>query len=445
MKPRARERGAMMVIMAGVLLLFAVLALGALTVLRIIVARQEVQRVADAACLAATTIVKHDGLPFDQKKQDAAAAMAFRNHPGLDFVVNWTQSESDTSVDVQCQASIDVNTPLMVWKSGHMQLTAVASATVGQVTETQATRLYPKLMLVLDYSGSMVAPLGGNSSQPKSIDKLRQSINALLATPASFKYGLVIFASDVLDSLPPALGSNDAIKKKVNTSPHGCPNGGDCLTNSAAALQKARDILKASSDTDEAKYVLFVSDGYPTLPTGDETKDENAAFAKAQGLWADDVAILTLHIINVNDHDQQLRLMKFMQRISGFPENPSDPGKYFNADSDASFSQFFGDLGDSIGCPLPPLNPPPADPSKLHVFVKVGGAEIPVGNAALAKPTPAQSRGDITDKHLPFYDGNWFLYWNANHTIYLSKPVCNMVIDDEDPIVIRSGSPRLTG
>jgi len=150
MKPRARERGAMMVIMAGVLLLFAVLALGALTILRIIVARQEVQRVADAACLAATTIVKHDGLPFDQKKQDAAAAMAFRNHPGLDFTIQWNASESDTSVDVECQAAIDVNTPLLIWKSGHMQVTALASATVGQVTETQATRLYPKLMLVLD-------------------------------------------------------------------------------------------------------------------------------------------------------------------------------------------------------------------------------------------------------------------------------------------------------
>ena len=444
MKQRARERGAMMVIMAGVLLLFAVLALGALTILRIIVARQELQRVADAACLAATTIVKHDGLPFDQKKQNAAAAMAFRNHPGLDFTIKWTESETATSVDVQCHASIDVNTPLLIWKSGHLQVTAVASATVAQITETQATRLFPKLMLVLDYSGSMTSHLGGRSSQPESITKLRQSINALLASPASFKYGLVIFASDVLDSLPPALGQNDTIKKKVNGSPHGCPEGGNCLTNSAAALQKARDILKASSDTDEAKYVLFVSDGYPTLPTGDETDDENAAYAKAQGLWADDVAILTLHIINVNDHDLQVRLMKFMQRISGFPENPSDPGKYFNADSDASFTQFFGDLGDAIGCPLPKLDPPPADPSKLHVFVKVNGTEIPVGNAALAKP-PAQSRGDITDKHLPFYDGNWFLYWPANQTIYLSKPVCNMVIDDQDPIVIRSGSPRLTG
>ena len=46
---------------------------------------------------------------------------------------------------------------------------------------------------------------------------------------------------------------------------------------------------------------------------------------------------------------------------------------------------------------------------------------------------------------MQFYDGNWFLYWPANHTIYLSKPVCNMVIDDQDPVVIRSGSPRLTG
>src|SRR5262249_17737716 len=211
----------------------------------------------------------------DQKKQDAAAAMAFRNHPGLDFTIKWSASESDTSVDVQCQAAIQVNTPLLVWKSGNLQVTASASATIGQVTETQAPRLYPKLMLVLDYSGSMVGRLGGNPSQPESITKLRQSIDALLASPASFKYGLVIFASGVLDSLAPALGQNDAIKKKVNGSPGGCPDGGSCLTNSAAALQKARDILKASSDTDEANYVLFVSDGYPTLPTGDETDDEN--------------------------------------------------------------------------------------------------------------------------------------------------------------------------
>jgi Flp pilus assembly protein TadG len=444
MKRRARERGAMLVIMAGVLLLFAVLALGALTILRIIVARQEVQRVADAACLAATTIIKHDGLPLDQKKQDAAAAMAFRNHPGLDFGLKMNQTETDTSVDVQCQASIDVNAPLIIWKSGHLTVTATAAASVGQVTETQATRLYPKLMLVLDYSGSMLNHLGGKSSQPESITKLRQAVNALLATPASFKYGLVIFATGVLASLPPALGSNQAIKKLVNSDPHGCPDNGNCLTNSAAALQKARELLQQSGDSDEAKYVLFVSDGYPTLPTGDETKDENAAFAKAQDLWADDVAILTLHIINVNDTDVQTRLMKFMQRISGYPENPSDVNEYFNADNDQRFTEIFGNLGDAIGCPLPPLNPPPADPTKIHVFVKAGGSEVPVGNAGLAKPNPAKTPGDITDKNGPFYDGNWFFYRDKNHSIYLSKPVCNMVIDDQDAVVIRSGSPHLT-
>jgi hypothetical protein len=181
------------------------------------------------------------------------------------------------------------------------------------------------------------------------------------------------------------------------------------------------------------------------MPNNNPAQDEDAAFAQAQNLWADDVALLTLHIINVDKGQTATiaHLMKFMQRISGYPEKPSDPGMYFNADSDSGLDKVFKNLGDAIGCPLTPLDPPPADPRKLHVFVKDGGVEVPVGNAAKASP-PATSPGDLTDHQGTFYDGSWFYYREQNHTIYLSKPVCNMVIDQGEPVVIRSASGRLT-
>jgi Flp pilus assembly protein TadG len=437
----------MIVIMASVLLLFGVLAIGALTIMRVVMARQEVQGVADTACLTAVGIVKHEGLPLDSAKQGRAAAIAFRNHPGLDFKLTFGASETDTSVDVQCQAKIDVTAPLAVWSSGVIGVTASAQGSLSQVTETQATRLYPKLVMVLDYSRSMLAQLGDVSSQPRSIDKLRQAVNVLLDTGAQLKYGLVIFGSGVLDSSPVALGSEATIRAKVRASPKGCPDSssGPCLTNSSAALQQARTLLQQSGDTNEAGYVLFVSDGAPTLPTGSPDKDEDAAYAQAQKLWADDVAIFTLHIINVDKSQTDIiaHLTKFMQRLSGYPEKPSDPDYYFNASSDAGIDAAFNDLGDAIGCPLTALDPPPANPRKLHVFVKDGGVEIPVGNAALADP-PAKKPGDITSRRLPFHDGNWFFYRAEDHSIYLSKPVCNRVIDEGEPVVIRSSSGRLS-
>ena len=437
----------MLVIMASVLLLVAILGIGALTIMRVVVARQEVQAVADTACLTAAGIVKHEGLPFDAAKRSRAAAIAFRNHPGLDYRLDFTASETATRVDIQCSVKIDVGAPLAIWGSGTIGITASAQGSISQVTETQATRLYPKLVLVLDYSGSMLSRLGDKASQPRSIDKLRQAVNLLLDTGASFKYGLVIFGSSVLDSSPVALGSEATIRTKVRASPHGCPGSstGPCLTNSSAALQQARTLLKQSGDSDEAKYVLFISDGAPTLPTGTPDKDENAAFAQAQNLWSDDVVMLTLHIINVDpgQTDVVAHLMKFMQRLSGYPEKPSDPSLYFNADSDSGIDRVFKNLGDAIGCPLTPLDPPPGDPRKLHVFVKDGGVEIPVGNAATASP-PATSPGDLTDHQGAFYDGNWFFYREKNHSIYLSKPVCNLVIDQGESVVIRSASGRLT-
>lgn len=434
----------MLVIMASVLLLIGILAIGALTIMRVVLARQEVQLIADTACLTAVGIVKHDGLPFDGGKQANAAAIAFRNHPGLAPRLTFALTETPERVDVQCDVALSVNAPVAIWSGGVIPVTASAQGSLTQITETEATRLYPKLVMVLDYSGSMLLHLGGSASQGQSIGKLREAVNILLDTGAQFKYGLVIFGSGVLDSSPVALGSEPTIRAKVRASPHHCPsqNASDpCLTDSSAGLREARKVLQNSGGGDEAKYVLFVSDGAPTMPHNNAAQDENAAFAEAQHLWDDDVTLITLHIINVTSGVAHLQ--QFMQRISGYPEKRSDPSLYFNADSDTSLEAVFKNLGDSIGCPLTPLDPPPANPGKLRLFVKDGAAEIPIGNAGLATPA-AQSPGDLTDHQGPFYDGNWFFYRASNHTIYLSKPVCNRVIDQSQPVVIRSASGRLT-
>jgi Flp pilus assembly protein TadG len=439
---RERQRGAMMVIMAATLLLMGVLGIGVLTILRIVIARQEVQRMADAACLAATTIIKHDGLgESDQGWESKATALAYRNDPGPAVKLFYTKDEEADKVNVQCQATLDVSAPLVIWASGRVVVSASAQGTIGQVTETDATRLYPNLILVLDFSGSMANHLGGNSSQPKSITKLRESVDLLLQSSTTFKFGMVLFASDVIDKVAPALGTADTIHKKMQGNPGGCPEGGnDCETASGAGLAAALKLIQDAGNPDEAKYVLFVSDGQPTVPVDDP---DGAAKSAAQALWAADVMIMTLHIINVADHDYANQLAAFMQWISGYPEKPHDPTWYFNADSADKMDQLFSNLGDAIGCPLTPLNPPPKDPNNLHIFVKDGPVEIPVGNAALANPQ-ATTPGDLTDHTMAFYDGNWFFYRAKNHSVYLSKPVCAMVIDEHKPVVIRAGMPHLT-
>jgi len=324
---RARERGSMLPILAGAMVLLAMLGIGALTVMRVVLARQETQRVADAACLAAATIVKSEGLPLDGPKQAKALAIAGGNHPGMKFTVTLDPpSETPTEVSLACNASIDVSAPMMIWSAGKINVHASATGSVKQITLTQAQKKYPKLVIVLDYSGSMMAPLWQGSKS--SIQALVDAVNALISRNYDIKYGLVLFATGVFDKVQLALGSLNQVKTDVNKSWH-CPSARDeeCYTDSWDALDAAHQML-GPWDNDEQRYVLFISDGQPNIePDIDVPQGITLAEKSAQGLWDDAHAtIIPLQLVNMDPSSQgEIDLMNFMHHIAGSPDCHPDP------------------------------------------------------------------------------------------------------------------------
>src|SRR5262249_58757475 len=102
----------------------------------------------DSACLAAATIVKTAGLPFDGAKQAQARAIAGGNHPGMSFNIQFAERpETRTLVSFDCTASTDVSAPAFVWNGGKFTATASATGAVGEVTPDHATRKCPALLL----------------------------------------------------------------------------------------------------------------------------------------------------------------------------------------------------------------------------------------------------------------------------------------------------------
>jgi Flp pilus assembly protein TadG len=451
---RDRQRGSMILILAGAMTMLTVFAIGSITVYRVVLAKQEVQQVADSACLTATTLVKNVGLPFPAPDKVAEVNdIAQKNHPNVEFAVQYTKREIPTRVDIDCQATLDVSAPFMIWSSGKITVSSSATGTVKQETYTEATRLYPRLVLVLDYSGSMTDPLA-NGSGKTSIAVLRSAINALLDLPFKFRYGLVIFATDVLDSVKLGQpGESNGIRKLINNEKD-CPEGGEggCSTHSWLAITQANKLLMApDQNQDEAGYVLFVSDGQPHTDDGSSWSTELARGEKkvqdeVKKLWANHFEVITLHIINTTDQQETKDLKKFMVSISGTGPTGNE-GRYFNADSDQSLTDAFTTIGNSIACPIGPLVPKPPEGSPMHVFVRdqSGLETVLLDSSKIPRPKVATNAGDLSDqKNFTFYQGNYFFYRPERNLVYVTPPVCDRIIEGKEPLIVRYGRGQLT-
>jgi hypothetical protein len=252
---------------------------------------------------------------------------------------------------------------------------------------------------VLDFSGSMQAQMGGGMpSDPKkdSFHTLLNATKSLLDKDYEFRYGMVAFASAASKITSDVkLGNDVAMKTQVTNALQcpgsgncGCPYNGQCMTASAAGLKAAYELLTdPANNTGELKYVLFISDGAPTVP-GSGSAGENPAYDQANRLWDAGVEIHTIHIINVAPSQTTIiaNLKNFMVKISGPPDaRGKEEGYYHDASNNAELEDLITGLGGALACELPPLDPiPQGDPpwAKLHVFVREGnGAERLVRNS----------------------------------------------------------------
>jgi hypothetical protein len=453
MARRDHERGGVLPLLLGMLLILAVAFFGATTIGRFVVARQEAQRAADAVCLAIGTIVRNEGLQVLSEQQRRAEDVG-RANTLLPIRFDWTVPPQETAAAIEftCRAIAQVPAPSFIWAAGAIDAVGSARGQAKQQIIDEAEKKYPQLALVLDYSGSMQAGMGGQ--RPPSVNQdsfhvLRNAAMALLDKNYELRQGLVIFATGIRYATPNvALGNGDLMKEKVMAD-WKCPyqdDGGGCMTASAAALDRARDLLDDPAlPSSEKKYVIFVSDGLPTMP---RSNPQGRAREMAGVLWDMGATIYTLHVINSSSVTP---LRNFMISISGPPESRGNETVtqpdgttaryYYNVADEESMNKFFKQIGGALACSIGPLElPAGTPPERMRVFTRAANGR----EAAIANARPgANEIGDLWDDTMPYYTGDYFLYIDRDKMLYVTPPVCDRVQQQHERVVIRFSSTQI--
>ncbi|HTM20586.1 MAG TPA: vWA domain-containing protein [Kofleriaceae bacterium] len=406
-----RQRGAIAVTAGVATILLSMLALGAVHIGRMVALRDDAQRAADSASLAASQAIRERGMPFDLQTRQAAEAVGRKNSKlPVNFV--WNVAESSTAVDFTVNTSIDMEVPALAFTDTHTQVLANATGRVPQSKYDEAERRYPKLTMVLDYSGSMDLPFSGGSG--KAIDVLESSVRNLLNANLRIDYGAVFFSTGVFKTIGIGPSSPGQINATMNT--YGA--GGN--TNTAAGLNTGRNVLLAAADT--GRYILLVSDGEPCC----DGNSFAAARAAADAAFA---AGITIYSLEIRRSGSSSALDQFMTYVAGSPGSRHDPSFHFVATSAASLTAKFQDIVASIVCKVGPLSPAPSDPALLRVFLKSGSSERRL----------LESSNLAADRTLERYQ-----YSAADQTVRLTERACDAVIDSGDDVVVRFDQPSLT-
>ena len=224
----------------------------------------------------------------------------------------------------------------------------------------------PNLLLAVDHSGSMNEPISSSRSQPKLddtktaltqlLDQGRGTINfGLLTYPEGSQCGVGSVSVDCSDSSVPT------IQDRVNSLR---PNGG---TPTGPALTAALG-YSGLHDASRTNFVVLLTDGKPTCPSGngreESPADQQAAIDAAAALHAQAIDTFVIGIgedLNASNPD----VLNQMAEAGGRPR--SGAVKYYQANSLDDLNAAFGAIGDAVfGCTFT-LSPQPPDPSQLWV------------------------------------------------------------------------------
>ncbi len=408
------QRGAFTPLMGAAVLLLAVVGLGGLMVGRLSVVKADSQRAADAAALAAAQAIRERGLPFDGTARGAAEAAGRRNTQlPVDF--DFDVVETEDSVDIRVTTQIQVSGPQLVVNGGSRSVSSTATASVEQTRFDEAERRLPKLVLVLDYSGSMSSPFSGGGG--RAIDVLEASVRGLLAADLRIDYGGVFYSTNVFRTH----AISDAAPGQIASTMDTFDAGG--TTNTASAITAARNLLSGADDT--GRFILVVSDGEPCCASNSFSAARNAANAA----WNIGATIFTLEI---RRSGSSAALDQFMTDIAGEPTSRGDRNFHFVATSASDLADEFNEIVANIVCSVGPVEPLPDDMSTLKVFLSgvAGDREVrPIG--------PGDELADFRTQERYRFDTD-------TSTIRLTEAACDAVIDNGDEVVLRYDRPILT-
>jgi len=408
-----RQRGAITLgVVVGALVLSAAM-IGAVTVGRIAAIRSDVQRAADAAALAALEVVRERGLSAAMSAQSAAETVG-RGNSALDVRFFWRLHPTDDAVTIEVTARADAPMPRLLGGGDLTEISATARAVLSQRRFDRAERRQAKLVLVLDYSGSMTAPFSGGSG--RAIDVLEQSVTGLLDRQLEIEYGAVFYSTSVFRTVPTSPAAPNQVAAVMNAYDAGG------TTNTAAALAMARNVLLSSQDT--GRFVLLVSDGQPCC----DNNSFGRARTAAEALWDSGATIWTLEI---RRRDSGAALDQFMTDVAGAPGQRHDRDFHYVASSSEDLGRLMGDVAGQIVCTVGPIEPAPTEPASLRVFLADGGGERLL-------PYSTDFRDDNRQRREAYeYDA-------AQKRIRLTAAACAPVREGAAEIVVRHDRPALS-
>lgn len=408
LRHRRRQKGSVSW-MAGIYMVVLMMFLwGTIIIGQMALRKDEHQAQADAWAIGAAAVAMREGV-------DAVC-----NHNGLQRLV---EGNSTARTQWNCPAPEFIEQPdgsqqvvyrptmrsemesTFFGEQMRLPLATQAASTFTQVEFDTVDQRFPKLVLVLDYSGSMEQNFGNGSR----IQAQRRAVVDLLDMRLRVEYGLVMFSSDVIRTV--AI-DRDERQQDIRNAIRRDPGGS---TNYSAPIRSATNLLTAQENT--GYFILFMTDGYPNAGGGPAGGIEAADRARAQ-----DVTVFTLNVGGI-DAARDLLI-----RMAGPPGHPNARNHAFEANNAEELRRTFRRIVSSIICTIGPLAPVPAADDEVFVFLRDNGRERPL------RVTP-----DL-DANADRYG---FVYSREENKVRLTQRTCDEVIDNGADIVTRFGSPRL--
>lgn len=281
--------------------------------------------------------------------------------------------------------------------------TAVSDITQAKLSEVEL----PKVVFVLDYSGSM-GPGGGSYGGRVKVEVLREVVNSILDLQLPVEFGLTLFSTNAFGQIDVQF---DADQQDIRNSIQVAPGGN---TNYEAALASGTNLLRRRGA--EKGYLIFITDGVPTV--GDQSADP------ARRVWAAGYTILSVFIGNPADR-------ALLISMSGAPNDQANPAYYFEANDPPALVDAMEAVFKTILCSMGPIDPAPEDPDDMGLLLELADrTEVPL-------PQVVNPR-DLDDQN--FYGVH---YNPADHYIKLSERACDDILFNNAKVVARHGSPVL--